>query len=188
MSDVKKSKKQRVNKRANFGKYYLPTILIVGLVLILFMIKDNPTMGPSTDLPLEEFLIKTVGYLAVACEIFGAIVIGLAAVVAIVSYIKHFFDKSYTNQIRSSERVRLRLGHQLSLGLEFAVAADILRLVISPNFGDLIVLFAIILLRVLLNVFLEHDIDTITESHILPEAEELNCAKDEDDEEYDEED
>jgi uncharacterized membrane protein len=49
----------------------------------------------------------------------------------------------------------------LNLGLEFAVASDILRLVIAPSTQDILILFAIIMLRVLLNFILEHDIETI---------------------------
>jgi uncharacterized membrane protein len=61
-------------------------------------------------------------------------------------------------QINSTERIRLRMGHMLNLGLEFAMASDILRLAVSPSTGDVIILLAIVLLRILLNYFLEREI------------------------------
>jgi len=56
------------------------------------------------------------------------------------SYIRHIFDKM-DQQINSTERIRLRLGHILNLGLEFAIASDILRLTVSPKTADFIIHF-----------------------------------------------
>jgi uncharacterized membrane protein len=68
-----------------------------------------------------------------------------------------------TQQINYTERIRLRLGHMLNLGLEFAMGSDILRLAVSPSTGDVIILFAIVLLRILLNYFLEREIRSSAE-------------------------
>jgi uncharacterized membrane protein len=76
---------------------------------------------------------------------------------AIISYVQHLFDPM-TQQINFTERIRLRLGHMLNLGLEFAMGSDILRLAVSPTTTDVIILFAIVLLRILLNYFLEREI------------------------------
>lgn len=159
------------------GQYLLAALLIVGIIVILLMIKDLPNLQPIQEMPLGHLLVTVVGYLVLGCEIASAFVIGSSALHALASYIRGLVDRNYPNQLRSSERIRLRLGHRLSLALEFAVAADILKLAISPTFADLIILFAIILLRVLLNLFLEYDIKTIGGYHILPEVEEMDCSK-----------
>jgi uncharacterized membrane protein len=130
-------------------------------------------------IPGEKILEKVVGYTVLACELFAVLVIGLAAIQALIKYFHFLFKRqSLTQQISSTEAIRMQLGHILSLGLEFAVAADILRLAISPSFADLLVLFAIILLRILLNYFLEHDIHTIREYNLVPEFTALEISDD----------
>ncbi|WP_374868430.1 DUF1622 domain-containing protein [Pelatocladus sp. BLCC-F211] len=54
----------------------------------------------------------------------------------------------------SKERIRLSLGKSLTLSLEFALAADILRSVIAPTWDEIGKLAAIIALRTILNYFL----------------------------------
>jgi uncharacterized membrane protein len=81
-----------------------------------------------------------------------------------------------TKQINSTEQIRLRMGHMLNLGLEFAMASDILRLAVSPTTADVIILFAIVLLRILLNYFLEREIRSSQEfcgpgDYVPPESE-----------------
>ena len=158
--------------------YYLPTILILGVVLLLFIVRDNPAIGVATEIEYSDLLIKLVGYAVLACELMAALIIALSALSGLISYLRHLFDREVNQQIRSSESIRLRLGYKLSLALEFAVAADILRLAISPKVSDVIVVFAIILLRILMNFFLEHDIQHIRDCNVLPElGEEHNCPE-----------
>jgi uncharacterized membrane protein len=54
--------------------------------------------------------------------------------------------------------VRLALGRWLALGLEFALAADILRTAIAPTWHDVGQLAAIAALRTMLNFFLAKEI------------------------------
>ncbi len=49
---------------------------------------------------------------------------------------------------------RLRLGHTLSLGLEFLIGADILKSAISPTWNDLGALAAIVVIRSGINYLL----------------------------------
>ncbi|MFB2769944.1 DUF1622 domain-containing protein [Pelatocladus sp. BLCC-F211] len=58
------------------------------------------------------------------------------------------------NMDDSKERIRLSLGKSLTLSLEFALAADILRSVIAPTWDEIGKLAAIIALRTILNYFL----------------------------------
>jgi uncharacterized membrane protein len=52
-----------------------------------------------------------------------------------------------------------RFGMWLLLGLEFALAADIITSVISPTWHDIGELGAIAVIRTFLNYFLEHDLE-----------------------------
>lgn len=61
--------------------------------------------------------------------------------------------------IPSIESARLTLGRWLSLALELLLAADILQTAGSPTWDDIGKLAAIVILRTLLNFFLQREID-----------------------------
>lgn len=142
--------------------YILPVAIIAGLVALLIVMAEHPTEELQPIIPQEEWLNVVAGYIIIAAEAAAAFVIGAAVIRAIISYVQHLFD-GMTQQINYTERIRLRLGHMLNLGLEFAMGSDILRLAVSPSTGDVIILFAIVLLRILLNYFLEREIRSSTE-------------------------
>ena len=137
--------------------YALPVILIVGLVAILAIMSGEPVQGYQPIFPQEAWLTRVVAYLVMAAELATAFVIGAALARATVSYIRHLFDP-INRQINYTERIRLRLGHMLNLGLEFAIGSDILRLAVAPSSQDILILFAKVLLRILLNYFLDREI------------------------------
>lgn len=164
--------KSRSHAGSSIGRYFLPTVLIAGLVFLLKIAATSTLSGEIVAIPGEHLLETVVGYAVVANELFATLVIAVASVQGLLQYLRtNFRRKPLTYQISDTESIRLHMGHKLSLALEFAVAADILRLAISPSTYDLIVLFAIILLRVLLNYFLEHDGRTIREYNYVPELE-----------------
>ena len=57
----------------------------------------------------------------------------------------------------------VQFGRWLVLGLEFALAADIVRTVISPSWNDIGQLAAITVIRTFLNYFLEKDLEGVSE-------------------------
>lgn len=137
--------------------YILPIALIAGLVALVIVISDQPSGELQPIIPEEAWLTTAVGYLIIGTEVAAAFVIGIGVIRSLISYTRHIFDK-IEKQIDNTERIRMRLGHTLNLGLEFAMASDILRLAVSPTTADFIILFAIVLLRILLNYFLEREI------------------------------
>lgn len=138
-------------------EYLLPIILIAGLVSLLAIMADEPIRGYEPIVEEEELLTRIVGYLIIVAELATALVIAVALIQAAVSYVKHIFDP-INKQINYTERIRLRLGHMLNLGLEFAIGSDILRLAVAPSTQDIIILFTKVLLRILLNYFLDREI------------------------------
>ena len=105
-----------------------------------------------------------VGYAILIAEIAAMLVVAVSVVEVTINFLRGLVDKNYSRRIRSSQVLRLRLGHRLSLALEFALASDILRVAISPTLSDLIFLFVIVLLRFLINFFLEEEFATIEAS------------------------
>ena len=141
--------------RQTWGELILPAALIFGLVLLLSLNVDVSASETQSN-ALEAWLKTIVGYIATGAEIAAALVIGLAVARGIVSYILSMFSRAQVND--ATETVRLRLGRVLALGLEFTVASDILRTAVAPTRQDILNLGAIVLLRTLLNYFLEQEI------------------------------
>jgi len=134
----------------------LPIFLILGLVLLLSLNAGQNTQTAVAISPLEEWLKVIVGYLAAGAEIAAAVVIGGAIVRGLLSYVRQLFARR--QQVDATEVIRLQLGRVLALGLEFTVASDILRTAVAPTRQDILNLGAIVLLRTLLNYFLEREI------------------------------
>ena len=58
----------------------------------------------------------------------------------------------------AKEAVRLQLGHWLTVAIEFELAADILRTAVAPTWNIIGQLAAIVVLRTVLNYFLQQEI------------------------------
>lgn len=148
---------QREPPRDSLIHVLLPLALIFGLVLLLSLNVEPTHAETSSSSPLESWLKLIVGYLAAGAEIAAALVIGGAVLRAISTYLSQFFSRS-RQHYDSTEAIRLKLGRVLALGLEFTVASDILRTAVAPTRQDILNLGAIVLLRTLLNYFLEREI------------------------------
>jgi uncharacterized membrane protein len=135
----------------------LPLGLIAGLVLLLGFNVGGIGEPKAMITPLEPWLQFLVGYLATGAEISAAVVIGVAVLRAIGLYLYQLFTSTDAHS-SYLESIRLRLGRVLALGLEFTIASDILRTVVSPTRQEIMNLGAIVLLRSLLNYFLEMEI------------------------------
>ena len=177
------SNSQKEAQAASLSKIVMPAILIVALIVALYLARGSTYSDRTT--PHSQLIETIVSYAVLGCEVASVIVIVTSAVQGLFSYVKRLFNRDYLVQIRSSESIRLRMGHRLSLALEFAMAADILSLGISPRFNELLTLFVIILLRVLITIFLEYDIETSWYYHLLPETDWLNYDPNEEDQKVD---
>ncbi|MEV4490886.1 DUF1622 domain-containing protein [Micromonospora coxensis] len=104
---------------------------------------------------LEEILRAGDQIAVVVVEIAGAAVIFVGAVWAalrfVVEGLRHRSAAVFTP-------IRLSLGRFLTLGLEFQLAADILRTAVSPTFDQIGQLAAIATIRTALNFFLRREI------------------------------
>lgn len=148
---------KREPARDSIVSIVLPLSLIIGLVLLLSLNGGQTSGEAASESPLESWLKIIVGYLAAGAEIAAALVIGGAVVRGIFAYMRQLF--SYSKQhYDATESIRLKLGRVLALGLEFTVASDILRTAVAPTRQDILNLGAIVLLRTLLNYFLEREI------------------------------
>jgi uncharacterized membrane protein len=106
---------------------------------------------------VRDILTSVMNYLIPAVEACGAAVIVLQVARSIVEYVRWFVNR---RSIRLSD-IRLRLGQSLVMGLEFQVAADILKTGLSRAWDDILQLAALIALRTLLNYVLERELETL---------------------------
>lgn len=157
MDEEKKENKPNNQQQEHWGNFILPVLIIAGLVGIMAIMADDPVRGYTPLIPEESWLQTVVGYLVIAVELFTAFIITTSLLRATISYARHLLDP-INRQINYTERIRLRLGHMLNLGLEFAIGSDILRLSVTPSTQDMIILFTKVLLRILLNYFLDREI------------------------------
>jgi uncharacterized membrane protein len=100
-------------------------------------------------------------YLAMGVEGAAALIIGLAALQAVIRALSAYLGR--TNGRGGEEvrdQIRLGLGRWLALGLEFELAADILRTAVTPTWNEIGQLAAIVVLRTSLNFFLQKEIDS----------------------------
>ncbi|MGI8991334.1 MAG: DUF1622 domain-containing protein [Bryobacteraceae bacterium] len=96
-----------------------------------------------------------IDYVSRGVEFAAALIIGLAAIEATIKAVILFLHRGAPPEAKSE--VRLTLGRWLAVGLEFELAADILR-TITPSWHDIEQLAAIAALRTALNYFLERAI------------------------------
>ena len=100
---------------------------------------------------LEHLLHEYLPVVIHILEIIGIFIIVSGALKAFVDYLKGFFCDKCTNEVRHD------LGTAMVTGLEFKMAAEILRTVIVRTWEEIAVLGAIIVLREILFFFINKD-------------------------------
>ena len=100
---------------------------------------------------LIEGIAKGIGFIGVGVILWGVVA---AAVATIRIEIAHF-----RNQHLPRARVKLRqnLGSSLLLGLEFLIAADVVRTVVQPTLEEVAILGGIVAIRTVISYFLHKE-------------------------------
>ena len=113
-----------------------------------------------------EASFKTITlWLASGTEAAAALIIGLATLEATGRALWLFIPgavRSGSGEPDRKEDVRLRLGRWLAVALEIELAADIQRTAVAPTWTEIGQLAAIVVLRTVLNFFLQQEIDKAT--------------------------
>ena len=121
-----------------------------------------------------DILKQLTIWLASGVEGAAAVLIGLAAVEATWRSLLLFlpgqdrFGHAAGRPQDAKEAVRLRLGRWLAVALEFELAADILRTAVAPTWNEIGQLAAIVVLRTVLNYFLQAEIDKAEARRVEP--------------------
>jgi uncharacterized membrane protein len=110
---------------------------------------------------MEELVRIGCAYAALSIEAVAALVISYGTVEALVGLATELFNWTTPKRRRD---VWTRFGVWLLLGLEFELAADIIRTAISPTWTEIGQLASIAAIRTFLNYFLEADIEKLSQS------------------------
>jgi uncharacterized membrane protein len=106
---------------------------------------------------VEELLVRSADVAARLVEVAAVLVVAFGSAQAFVQLVPLVVHPGASHGARKA--VWRRFGMWLLLGLEFALAADIIASVISPTWDDIGRLAAIAAIRTFLNYFLEHDLE-----------------------------
>jgi len=105
---------------------------------------------------MEELFRQLANHIALAIEIAAVLIVAAGAIEAFVRVIGVLTHPGASHGAR--KEIWRRFGMWLLLGLEFELAADIVRSVISPTWQEIVQLGAIAAIRTFLNYFLETDL------------------------------
>jgi uncharacterized membrane protein len=119
---------------------------------------------------MEELFKDIASRIALAVELIAALLIAYGAVEALVSLVIPRRTFESRKLFHKRRQIFLRFGVWLLLGLEFELAADIVRSAISPTWSDIGQLGAIAAIRTVLNFFLEKDIREFDDTLHGPDA------------------
>ncbi len=114
---------------------------------------------------MEEIFKRLAGTVALTVEAGAALIIAYGAIEALWGTANTLSGAGPKTGRRKA--VWLRFGVWLLLGLEFELAADIVRTAIAPTWNDIGQLASIGLIRTFLNYFLEEDLEKYNEPRVL---------------------
>lgn len=115
---------------------------------------------------MEDLLREIAGYTALTLETVAVALVAYGAVAATVALVREPADPRVP--FRRRKLAFLTLGAWLILGLEFELAADVVRTVIAPTWRELAELGAIAVIRTFLNYFLEKDVERLANAESAP--------------------
>lgn len=104
-------------------------------------------------------LLKTVMNLL---DIIGVGIIIIGVIHAFVRYGSTIMNKASLTGI---DQMRLDLGRYIVLSVEFLLAADIIKTIIAPNFYDIGMLGALVIIRTILTYFLNQELAQLQNVH-----------------------
>jgi uncharacterized membrane protein len=101
-----------------------------------------------------------INNISFSLNIVGALITIWGIIVSLFEFLK----KEILNRaqaVQMNEAVRIRLGSYLVLALEFFIAGDIVKTIVTPTWQSLGILGAIVIIRTILSYFLTKDLKKI---------------------------
>jgi len=112
---------------------------------------------------MEDLVKSIASFVALSVEAAAVVLITMGAIEAVFLTVVRLTFREGTRKVLHRKEIWVRFAIWLMLGLEFELAADIIRSAISPSWTDIGQLGAIAAIRTALNYFLEKDIGEFRE-------------------------
>lgn len=101
-----------------------------------------------------------INSISFALNIIGALITIWGIIISLVEFLKKEIFQ-HQDTVKLNEAIRIKLGSYLVLALEFFIASDIIKTIITPTWQSLGILGAIVVIRTILSYFLTKDLKKI---------------------------
>jgi uncharacterized membrane protein len=101
-----------------------------------------------------------INAISFALNIIGALITLWGILISLFAFLKKEFIRRQES-FQLNEAIRIKLGSYLVLALEFFIAGDIVKTIITPTWESLGILGAIVVIRTILSYFLTKDLKKI---------------------------
>jgi len=105
---------------------------------------------------------QVIDYITLVIASIGGLVVIYGVIVGFIKLVKAEWQSFKAKQIKTRatfENIRYDIGFHLLLGLEFLIAADIVRTIIRPNLEELAILAGLVVIRTVISYFLDREIN-----------------------------
>ena len=109
-----------------------------------------------------DILVQAFDYVAFMLASIGAFIIIYGGLFGAYHFVKDIISRRNRERILNVDHVRLEFGRNIVLGLEFFVAADIIQTVVTPDYYEIGLLGALVIIRTVLSYFLNREIVRLT--------------------------
>jgi len=107
-----------------------------------------------------DMLHNVINSISFALNIIGALVTIWGIIISLFEFLKKELLRR-KESVQLNEAIRVKLGSYLVLALEFFIAGDIVKTIITPSWESLGILGAIVVIRTILSYFLTKDLKKI---------------------------
>ena len=122
----------------------------------LFAIPARESGGGILGLSYDPALSALLQALVFIANVAGGIIVGVGTIRGLITFLVDLLGQRGGDVPK--EGIRLALGRSLALALEFQLGADILGTALNPSRQDIEILGAIVILRTVLNFFLQREL------------------------------
>ena len=104
---------------------------------------------------MQETVEEVIQVIVLVVEVLGGAVILFSVVAAVARYVVGLWPGREQPRLRE---VRLHMARSLLLGLEFLIAAEVLRTILRPTFQEMVILGTIVVIRIALGLDLRFEL------------------------------
>jgi len=107
-----------------------------------------------------DTLVNILEYISLGIGAVGIFIVLWGVILGFIEFLRAQADSlGKSGKPVPLEKIRIDLGRYLLLGLEFLIAADIIRTIVKPSLEEVVVLVAIVAIRTVISFFLNKEIE-----------------------------